>query len=428
MSLINMVKASVEKRIIDTSWDYRNQNTKSLTHGFHTYPAMMIPQIARRLIEEYGKDAKTVLDPFVGSGTALVESKVKPHIKTAIGVDLNPLAILLSKSKTTPIESKILLRQFNDIMEEAQSDFLKYQNGSLKIEIPDFHNIDFWFKPKSKTALALLKNRISKIKDQDIRDFFLTVFSETVRKASNTRSGEFKLYRVSEDKLKTHNPSVFDIFREKAVSNIKSMEDFYTQSKSCKIKVLNEDTRNLKSIPSNSVDLIVTSPPYGDSRTTVAYGQFSRLALEWLGFESEEVRRLDNESLGGKPTKHLEFELGSSTLIETIEYIGKIDEKRARDVLSFYVDFEDCIKELNRVCKSGAHLCFVVGNRTVKGLQIPTDLIFVELFMKYGYKHHKTIVRNIPTKRMPKKNSPTNEKGKLSSTMNEEYIIILEKL
>src|SRR3989344_9131828 len=82
------------------NWDFREADTKQFTHRLHTYPAMMIPQIARRLIYLYGKEAKTLLDPFMGSGTSLVEASITPHIKEAYGFDLNPLAFLISKVKT----------------------------------------------------------------------------------------------------------------------------------------------------------------------------------------------------------------------------------------------------------------------------------------------------------------------------------------
>ena len=73
-------------------------------------------------------------------------------------------------------------------------------------------------------------------------------------------------------------------------------------------------------------------------------------------------------------------------------------------------------------------MCFVVGNRTVKGIQIPTDEIILELFQaKNHYKHHNTFIRNIPHKRMPKLNSPTNIVGNHALTMNEEWIVIIEK-
>lgn len=421
-----MAKADPGKRVIDHGWDFRGQNTKTYTHGFHTYPAMMIPQIAGRLIDLYGKSAKNILDPFVGSGTVLVECMLRKHIRIGIGIDLNPLALLMSKAKTTPLKPSILLQTHTNLLEKCLEHSSKDAHKD-QFEIPDFPNIDFWFKPDVKAALAILRNQILKIPDEKIRTFFLATFSETVRRVSNTRSGEFKLYRIPEEKLEKYNPNVFETFRKKSIENIGAMNDFFLKVNPRKIQVVGADSRNLNNIPDETIDLVVTSPPYGDSRTTVAYGQFSRLALQWLGFENDIVKRMDKESLGGRPTATHDHDLGSATLLEVLDLIKGKDELRARDVLSFYVDFNDCIKEIDRVCKTGAFLCFVVGNRTVKEIQIPTDLIIAELFQKRGYQHHQTIVRSIPSKRMPKKNSPTNEKGKLVSTMNEEYIVILQK-
>ena len=85
-----------EKRTktLDTSWDFRTADTKYSNHGFHSYPAMMIPQIARRLIETYGAKAEVLLDPFMGSGTALLEATLHQNFRKAYGIDINPLALL----------------------------------------------------------------------------------------------------------------------------------------------------------------------------------------------------------------------------------------------------------------------------------------------------------------------------------------------
>ena len=152
------------------------------------------------------------------------------------------------------------------------------------------------------------------------------------------------------------------------------------------------------------------------------------MALQWLGYDNKKVLDIDKVSLGGIPVKDLKNGLDSKTLKETLNKIAEQDSRRAKDVLSFYIDFDKCVEELHRVTKKGAFLCFVVGNRTVKGVQIPTDDIIVELFQKRNhYKHHNTFIRNIPHKRMPKLNSPTNISGNHAVTMNEEWIIILEK-
>jgi len=96
-------KASDHKlqRRIDYSWDFDGAKTKPYTHGFHTYPAMFIPQVARRLLLTYSKKKDTVCDIFCGSGTALVESRLLS--RNSYGIDLNPLATFLARVKTTPI-------------------------------------------------------------------------------------------------------------------------------------------------------------------------------------------------------------------------------------------------------------------------------------------------------------------------------------
>ena len=413
----------------DESWDFRNDFTKYSNHGFHTYPAMMIPQVARRLIQMYGKDKEVLLDTFMGSGTALLEAKLHKNFKKAYGIDINPLALLISKVKTTPINPEILKEGYHKLIFRFNEDKKSVNFKQKEITKQNFFNIDFWFKPQVITDLAILKQNIEKIKDKDVKDFFLIAFSETVRNVSNTRNREYKLYRMSQSMLEKHNPNTFEEFKSKASKSIMGMEEYFKiHNPKCQVNILAEDTRKLTSIPTNSVDLIVTSPPYGDSRTTVAYGQFSRLGLQWLDYGKEEVLNIDKVSLGGIPTKDLYHDLGSPTLKKTLDAISKIDSRRAKDVLSFYVDFDKCVQELHRVTKKGAFMCFVVGNRTVKGVQIPTDEIILELFQaKNHYKHHNTFIRNIPHKRMPKLNSPTNIVGNHAVTMNEEWIVIIEK-
>ena len=283
--------------------------------------------------------------------------------------------------------------------------------------------------------MTIIKNNIETISidkkeiQQDLIDFCKVAFSEVVRLTSNTRNSEFKLYRMSEKPLSKHNPNTLEDFSKKLRSNVKKFDEFNDAAKKCKIVLLNEDSREKTSIPDHCVDIIVSSPPYGDSHTTVAYGQFSRLSLEFLGYEEKSVRTIDKVSLGGVPSKTIIHNLKSTALSKTINTIKEKDAKRVQEVLSFYEDFNHCVKEIDRVMKIGGYICFVVGNRTVKGVKIPTDEIIVELFQSQNkYKHHNTIIRNIPNKRMPSKNSPTNVVGKLESTMNEEYIVILQKI
>jgi DNA modification methylase len=404
----------------DPSWNYSEDNTRAYTHSIHPYPAMMIPQVAGRLIDMYAKPKTVVLDPFCGSGSVLLEAFTRGY--DSYGVDINPLSLLISKVKTTPINYKQLQNRLEDILEIVST--------TKKISNPDFFNIDYWFKPRVVSKLASLRTAIDSITDKKIRDFFKVVFSFTVRATSNTRNGEFKLYRIEDNKLNNFNPDVFGIFKERAELNIFAMADLWSKFKNNKstVTILNEDTRYRTSIRSGAIDIVVTSPPYGDSRTTVAYGQFSRLSLQWLGFSGNALDT-DNRSLGGRLDIHnLYVGYSSPNLRYALDLISRGDKKRARDVMAFYIDLNKCFAELSRVVKKGGFLCMVVGNRTVKGIQLPTDEIVADFGEHAGFRHIETIVRKIPNKRMPSKNSPTNKAGVLGSTMTEEYIVIMEKI
>ncbi len=415
-------------RVRDETWDFRGETAKIGIHGIHTYPAMMLPQIAKRIIEEYGSDKSTVFDPFCGSGTVLVEGIL--NYMNAYGIDINPLAVLISEVKITPIDVDLLLKEYEKI-EHRFRNVLFGQEKIDDVETPKFFNIDYWFKPSVIKQLAYIKSIIDEIEDEPIKNFFLVAFSETVRKSSNTRCGEYKLFRIPEHKLKDWNPNAISIFLQILNRNIKLSVDYY-RSKQMKMveegkiqaKVVLHDVR--KSVEFES-DIVVTSPPYGDSRTTVAYGQFSRLSLQWLGFDYNTVKNIDSLSLGGIRAKRISSDVESQTLYEILDLILKKNKKRALDVYSFFKDFQIAFKRIIDNLTDNSVIALVVGNRTVCKITIPTDVIMAEIIESMGYKHVKTIVRVIPSKRLPKKSSPSNVKGDVVETMNKEYIVILKR-
>ncbi|HIH69455.1 DNA methyltransferase [Methermicoccus shengliensis] len=414
-----------ENKYRDPSWDFTRADTKILSHGFHSYPAMMIPQVARKCIELWGKEAKYILDPFMGSGTVLVEAKI--HDINSFGFDINPLAVLLAKVKTTPIDTKILKQEFERIVKRTEEKIQRFRKGELNVEIPNYYNIDYWFKPDISKQLALLKEEIWAIDDENVRDFFKVAFSETVRYVSNTRNSEYKLYRIPESRLNGWSPDVFHTFKDYAERNIRKMGDFYRIAKDKRAFAKPMPHNVIEPVEIENVDMILTSPPYGDSRTTVAYGQFSRLSLQWMDFDYELVRNIDRIALGGKSAKSLMHYVPSEKLNVVLEKIAEIDEKRAREVLSYFIDFYKASKIINGYLNEGGVVVFVVANRTVRGIQIPTDEIYVEIFESFGYRHEVTYLRAIPNKRMPHKVSPSNKKGETVSTMALENIVVLKK-
>ena len=414
--------SAVNLKYKDESWDFRASDTKEYTHCFHTYPAMMIPQIARKLLKTYGVEDGWLLDPYCGTGTSLVEASL--FGMHSVGCDINPLVRLIATAKSTPMCLSALdetLNRLNDHLFQVE-----FQEGKVpNAPIPDIHNLAYWFSEEAIRCLAYLRAWINEIEDEAVRNFVLVAFSETVREVSYTRNGEFKLYRMPAEKLEGFKPDIFGVFSKKLSRNRLGLAAFLEKRKNVEVSVSEANTVQGElpmPRPLGGYDVVITSPPYGDSQTTVAYGQYSRLAAEWIGLPN--ARKIDKLAMGGQHSKKI---LKDSPISPAIDKIRFVDEKRAREVSAFYVDLRCSINSIVQGLSRHATICYVVGNRRVKGVMLPTDEFIVDAFHQHGFTHKATIVRNIPNKRMPKKNSPSNVAGETSTTMHEENIVICQR-
>ncbi|MBM3210877.1 helix-turn-helix domain-containing protein, partial [Candidatus Poribacteria bacterium] len=385
-------EANIERWIRE--WDFKAYNTKTYTHGFHTYPAMFIPQVARKLIKAFSNDNDTICDIFCGSGTTLVESSLLN--RNSIGIELNPLAVLISRVKTTPIDPGTLMDKLKLIVRDYEE--------IRSPEIPNFPNINYWFSENVIEDIARLRQAIWNIFEENVRNFFCVCFSEVVRVVSFTRHGEFKLYRDKKKMEGDFSPDVMGEFIKRCHSNILGMREYLSDlNGNTNVKVILGDSSKDNGIPAESIDLIITSPPYGDSRTTVAYGQFSRLSSQWLNLLPPHIKDLDNELLGGKNNVTLDdpFTKTSQTLEQTIKVIAERDAERAKEVLSFYIGLYSVMQQAYKILKPQKYFCLVVGNRTVKNLVLKTDQIICEVGENLGFNTQAILYRNIPNKRMP---------------------------
>jgi hypothetical protein len=341
------------KVVRNTKYDYIGQSYGSSYPNLHKYPATMLPQIGIDILKELNISKGSLLDPYCGSGSSF-SSGLECGIKEMYGCDINPLAVLLSKVKFTKIETDKLLKT-RKALRNSLYDFIKNEQDIENLPRPQITNINFWFSKEVIKNLAVIKYFIDKIKSKNIRDFFLLSFSETVRECSYTRNNEFKLFRMKSEELLAFNPDVINVYFKKFDTAFAYYKDFYLPKL--------EDTTSVEinhcqfNPNGKTFDVALTSPPYGDSRTTVAYGQFSALSNEWLGINY--ARKIDGMLMGGRKTKE---NIKNGVIANYISQIDRVDKKRA-----------------------------------------------------------------LSNKSMPRKNSPTNEKGKTVNTMLSEYIVICEK-
>ncbi len=413
----NTIKDSKKQEylaIYNPKYDFWGQSYASMYPNLHKYPATMLPQIGLELLKEFKAKKSNLLDPFCGSGSSFV-SGLEYGMKHFVGFDLNPLAIMISGARMTYIESSHLIRQKERLLSQLES------KNKLSLDynpLENITNLDFWIDKNAQQDLRLIFSYIKALDDKNLQNLFMLSFSETLREASWTRNNEFKLFRMKD--YENYKPNVYAIFTKNLESLVKDYLQFYqSKLKEISLNLSNTSFQNSK----QKFDTLLTSPPYGDSKTTVAYGQFSTFTNEWLGFK--DARKLDSKLIGGTKAQKL-YDTG--LIKDYVLEISKVDKKRALEISSFYFDLESSMKSLIDSINLGGKVFFIIGNRRVKNIELPTDKFIAEVFCNNGFTHLQTMKRKISNKSMPLQNSPTNKTGILSRTMNEEYIVVCEKL
>lgn len=359
------------------NWECEEENTRYLTHNYHPYSSKYIPQIPKNLMQIFSKKKDLILDNFVGSGTTLVECSLLS--RNGIGVDINPLACLISKVKTTILNEKDLLAERNRQLEKIKN-IIHLSRKEVNIGSLPNSNIIRWFQPQIIRELLIIKNSIDGIKEQNIRDFFQVAFSSIIRTVSNAASGFGNL-------MISKNPPKKDNVLKKYISKLDGMIDEMAQfnrvgDKSTNIKIFNRNTKNLDFIPNNSIDMICTHPPY---MASVPYAEYQKLSLWWLGYDPG---KLDQELIGGQRSR--------------------------RDTAERYLrDMEGSFFEMYRVLKKNGFCCVVIGNPIYRGKIWLLNRHLVRIGEKEGFIFKKEIVR-----------------GKYKTTMGKmkhEYILIFKK-
>ena len=396
----------------ESEWDFAGEDTQYLTHGLHPYLAAMIPQITEKLLRMYAKPGTKVLDPFVGGGAVLLESYLADL--PSAGYDINPLAIIVSKAKTTPIPLPILTKTsiaFHKIYPEVDADIPEFSERS---------RIDFWFKDYTFEPLGKIRTALKQVVDQAdqewqvaIRTLLDCIYSNTVRDVSLTYRGEVRLRKLQGNDYEKFNPNILEEF-------VKRMEDAFQRVSQLPVKqhkpsAYEGDCREMQ-FDDNQYDLVITSPPYGDIKNTIPYHQFSKNMLYWLGIGDESLGKIREGSLGANSGQ--EGLPPSKTLKTAIEKMDK--PNLIHEAIRFYIDYLEALKEITRV--TSERVIITIGHRILSAVLIDNPNITTELMESIGWRLEDRFDRKIRKKRLNRKMGfGNNAKG---GTIDAEAILV----
>jgi len=369
--------------------DFKGSDTQYGTHALHTYVAAMVPQLAENLVTGYVPRGEKVLDPFCGGGAVLVECV--RHGRRAYGSDINPLAVLIAKVKSTHVQRKAIEDACHCVLAAS----IRNLNGS--IVFPKEYNLEYWFLPATIADLSSIIRVINKCEREaryaeEVINILKVVFSATVRDVMLTYRNEVRLRRFEPQDLKKFKPNAFESFKSRSQLAIERISRL---PRGAHAKV---DCYPVQRLPyaDKQYHSIICSPPYGDERNGVSYIQFSKYMLYWLGFPREAVLESRRNTLG---TSDYNIVLPSETLEETAKIIARRDGGD-NSWLNFYKEYYLGLQQMARVTRE--NIIIVIGNRILKQTVIENGKITAELMSSLDFRVCKHLQRTLPSKRLPK--------------------------
>lgn len=359
-----------------------SNKTTGLTHGMHRFPAKYIPQIPGWVMNQIAESDDVVLDPFCGSGTTLVEGLLRPG--RTVGIDCDPLACMISRAKTTVVDPARIQRLGRELRHTWRTP------ATLLIPpMPDLANFGHWF---SRDAWGKLQSLLAATRALDASaeelNFLLCVFSSILRRVSNADDQTQKTY-VS-GTLKKNPPEVEGIFYrtlEKAVGGLEELT--LLRCPSAEAIAIQGDATDIR-LPPQSVDLIVTSPPYLDS---VDYMYNFMLEYFWLGpLLGVQDRRTFNQMRRGMTGAKNPDRKNLPSLPQSLQGLiseAEITPHRIAATRAYWDSMAQHFHSAARTLKRGGYYFLVIGNSQTRKGVLPIHDCLVRLAANSGFTFEK---------------------------------------
>ncbi len=386
----------------------------------HPFPARMAPEIAFRALSSLPEES-LVLDPMCGSGTVLQQALHFGH--RAVGFDTDPLAVLMSRVSSQNIDPHKLVRTANRIADQAESKI------EQSFELPWIDNddetrafISFWFGKEQAQVLRVLAYMANHNRD-GLRNALRLVISKIIitkePRASLARdTSHSRPHRVT----MTSDYDVVQGFRRAATQIARQIEKNGLNGSAT---VRRRDARILPRQLNNQVDIVVTSPPYGNA---IDYLRGHRLSLVWFGYTISQLRAIRNRGIGKESGLGIEQ---TPTLEELARQMGPIDTLEPATRLRLFLftkDMQTVLGQIQRVLKPQGKAVLVIGNSTVKGTYLDNARLIEATAKEVGLTEISRYKREIPANHryLPPPKPQGNQK--LAKRMREEVVLTFEKV
>jgi DNA modification methylase len=388
----------------------------------HPFPARMAPEIALKKLSEL-KKGQTVLDPMSGSGMVL--SIASRHNITAIGVDMDPLAQLISRVGSTRIIEKDAILGLENLLDKAR------KSNSYDVRLPWIDGdeetrkfIAYWFADKQIQQLRVLAHfLVSKeplIEDKNIRNILFIALSRLIiskePKASLARdTAHSRPHRTITD-------NDFDIFEALPVSLKHVLRALNTNEIKSNAKTYLGDARNLKDIKDGEIDTVITSPPYLNA---IDYMRGHKFSLVWLGYRISDLRKIRAMAIGAECSVDRQSRKEFDALSKTLQF-DKLEPKKIRVLERYFDDLCIQLQETNRVLKKGGFASYVVGNSAIRGKLIENNELLKKAATLASLEVVSENIREIPdnSRYLP---IIVHKENSLSKRMRTEHVITLSK-
>ena len=413
------------RSLIDRDLGFKKQRTAYAAHNTHAFAAKFPPQLPKLFIDGLTVPGDKVLDPMVGSGTLLVEAALAG--RTGIGVDIDPLAVRISQAKTRPIDPEVIASLAHDIA--AHADSLVTRGGpaykdALLSSFDDASRafIEYWFQDTTIAELGALMAAIRVLTPLSYRAFFEVLFSSTIVTKSGGVSLARDLAHSRPHKVPTKRiKNAIQVFQQRAAAAVAMLAQMQnTQGQAC---VLRGDSKKLP-LPSESVDLIVTSPPYANA---IDYVRAHKFSLVWLGYPIQSLTLLRQQYIGAESRRDGHGGLHSETGRETLSTLATRDPRRAQVIARYFHEMTTSLGEMYRVLRQGKAAILVVGSSSVRNTVVPTALVLAEIGQYLGFRLIGVRDRDIDRdRRLMPISHHSNETG-IEARLHREQVVALVK-